>query len=66
MNIRNEIITNAKGHNRHLTDEYLSQFTDENLLAFITPIDREHYCKRMKLNYEKWKHKESLKAVKNV
>lgn len=64
MNIRNEMITNAKGHNNCLTNEYLDQFSNEQLLAFTHPIDREHYCKRLKISYEKWRHKESLNAVK--
>ena len=48
--MRKEIITNIQTHNRFLHDEYLSRFSDYELLKFCHPFDREIF--KLQLDHE--------------
>ncbi|HUV01749.1 MAG TPA: hypothetical protein VMW32_12360 [Bacteroidales bacterium] len=49
MSIRDEMVLNAKAHNKFLTNRYLSKLSDEELLCFVHPIERELFRQKLRL-----------------
>lgn len=44
--VRNEMMTNVIGHNKHMTREYLVTLRDSQLLGEVHPMDRKFYADR--------------------
>lgn len=45
---RKDAIGNIKCYHKHLSEDYLQGLTDEHLLAYVHPMDREKIAREMK------------------
>jgi|WetSurSiteA1Bulk_404760.scaffolds.fasta_scaffold156342_1 hypothetical protein len=50
---RNEMIQNAMAHNKYLTEEFLQKKSDEELICFIHPSDRNTFERKLGLPISK-------------